>query len=570
MIMDELIRTWYESKQSHQSFGVKTIFDVEYAHVKMENDDDFFMTREGLPLLEAHNPVDFRAESPWFKEHARRLAGTSCVYKVKTRAIDNQEHDLVIKWNRMGEEIPGAEIYEDLLHARFNSPFEEFALVQQLREAVSDSPYLIAIQKPLAIYVPAQRHKFWQTGRSEYKMKMLINQHVDVDLDMNRLYMMIYQWVDGMDAALAFERRLLSNDQARNLAADAAEKLNRLGFVVRDNKPNHVVIDPRGLNGGNRASCPADHYALIDFELLAHTEEKERILKKVKRKDYHRRQKNRFSIEVPATITNGLNHMRIFGVDYIFGEVESTKGRLWVVGKDPYLFDFFMPERWENTKRTKISMFSESYYTITKDNLHVVWEVSKVGLVPDMDPFLEDERKILDYGYNSPFEEVQLAVALSQKGVATIYPRAIYMMARKTDIIARFFDNQRYETHKTLTAPDGKPILLKDRHYVTIWGYWNGPDERLAETEDDFCEGINTLYAYREGIISREEYMDIIQLIKGKLQRVGVEDLNLSGKHLLISVNKERKIIRDSCGLPDIRICNFEFLKKMPQAGEIK
>ncbi len=566
MIKDDLIRSWYESKQGQQAFGVRTIFDVEYAHIRMGNDDDFFITREGLPILNAHNPMDFKAESPWFKEHAQRLAGTSCVYKVRTKAIDNRDHDLVIKWNRMGEEIPGAEIYEDLLHARFNSPFEEFALVQQLQDAVIDSPYLIAIQKPLAIYVPAQRHKLWQTGRSEYKMKMLISQHVDVDLDMNRLYMMIYQWVDGMDAALAFENRLINGEQARNLAADAAEKLSRLGFVVRDNKPNHVVVDPQRLNGRDQHSCPTEHYALIDFELLARTEEKERILKKVKRKDYHRRQKNRFAIEVPITINDGLNHMRIFDVDYIFGQVESTKGRLWVVGKDPFLFDFFMPERWESTKRTKISMFSESYYTITKDNLHVVWEVSKVGLVPDMDPFLDDERKILEYGYNSPFEEVQLAVELNQKGVATIYPRAIYMMANKSDIIDRFFDNQRYETHKPLTTPDGKPILMKDRHYIIIWGYWNGPDERLAEAEDDFCEGINTLYAYREGIITREEYFNIIQLTKEKLQRVGVEDLNLSGKHLLISVNKERRVIRDHCGQPDIRICNFEFLKKMPKS----
>ena len=33
------------------------------------------------------------------------------------------------------------------------------------------------------------------------------------------------------------------------------------------------------------------------------------------------------------------------GVDYVYGEVESTGGALWVVGRDPVLFDYFLPEK---------------------------------------------------------------------------------------------------------------------------------------------------------------------------------------------------------------------------------
>ena len=93
------------------------------------------------------------------------------------------------------------------------------------------------------------------------------------------------------------------------------------------------------------------------------------------------------------------------GVDYVYGQVESTGGSLWVVGRDPMLFDYFLPEKWRRTPRTKISASQQVYETVTKDNIHLVWRVSRVGQIPDADPFVRRERQILDYGYNSPFEE---------------------------------------------------------------------------------------------------------------------------------------------------------------------
>lgn len=561
MIKSSILEKWYFTGDNRKKHSVTSIFDVEYAHIKLGNEDDFYITSEGLPVLEKVNPSDFRSGSEWFKAHAERLAGTSCVYKIKTREIDGKQHKLVIKWNRMGEDVPGAEAYEELLQARFNSPFEEFGLVNELRRIVRRSSKAINIQKPLAIYVPYERYKLWQTGRSEYKMKMIMNNHEEVRLDMNRMYMVIYEWVEGQDAAQAYEAGTIDSEQARMLAGNAAGHLEELGYIVRDNKPNHVIIDPQqwaGKGSGN----DQDRFAYIDFELLERTQEHQARYKVEIREHYHKHQKDRFTIDVPASIQPHLEHVNIFDVDYIYGNVESTKGRLWVVGKDPYLFDFFLPERWEKTKRTKISMFSESYYTVTKDDIHIVWEVSKVGLVPDMDPFLEDELKVLDHGYNSPFEEVSLAIELNKKGLSTIYPRAIYMMGNKTEIIERFFDNNRYESHARLTDSKGNPVLKKNRNYIIIWGYWNGPDERLARDQDDVIEGINMLYAYREGILSRDEYMRLLRTVKDKLCGIGVEDLNLSGKHLLVSVNHAREIIRDENHHPDIRICNFEFLKR--------
>ncbi|MBN1594841.1 hypothetical protein JW933_02840 [candidate division FCPU426 bacterium] len=564
MITDVRIKKWFAAQKERELHRIASVFDVDYAHLKLKNEDDFFVTSQGLSILGDLNPVDFRAENLWFKNNSRRLSGSSCVYKVKTKKVNGRHRDLVIKWNRMGEEIPGAEFYDDLQYAKFNSPFEEFALVRELRQALKALPDRMVIQKPLAIYVPPERYQPWQTGRSVSRMQSILQTHEEIALDIDRLYMLIYEWIEGIDATEAFAQGLLDDAQVRALTLAAAMQLEKMGFVVRDNKPHHIIVSPDANGRLLQDEKGGIRYGLIDYELLERTRQQQDLQRISRRLDYHRRQKDRFTIAFPEKFHPHLQHVNIFGVDYVFGHVESTKGRLWVVGKDPYLFDYFQPERWEGTKRTKISLFTDSYYTVTKDNIHVVWEVSKVGLIPDMDPFFEDERKILEYGYNSPFEEVALAVDLGKKGLATIYPRAIYMMGNKSEISGRLFDNSRYESHGSQVGPDGLPVLQKDRNYVIIWGYWNGPDEKLAEKDGDYYEGINALYAYRDGVISKDEYISVLQWVKEKLFSLGVEDLNLTGKHLLISLNSQGVVIRDGQGLPDVRICNFEFLKKIP------
>ena len=62
------------------------------------------------------------------------------------------------------------------------------------------------------------------------------------------------------------------------------------------------------------------------------------------------------------------------------------------MGKDPDLYDTFLPERWEVTPRVKLRTLSEVYHTVSKDDVHLVWKVSNVGSKSDMDPFRERER----------------------------------------------------------------------------------------------------------------------------------------------------------------------------------
>ncbi|MFC1631253.1 hypothetical protein ACFL1I_08270 [Candidatus Omnitrophota bacterium] len=563
MIKDLRIRKWYEKNKGHKKNEIAKILGVEYAHLKLKGVDDLFVTSLGLPFIEHLRPENFWTDKHWLDKNSKRLSGTGCAYRVKTKKVNGRHKDIVIKWNRMGQDIPGAEDCEELMNAEFNSPFEEISLVMELRNAMQRSSPKTIIHKPLAIYVPSERSKLWQTGRKEYKMQYKIKSHKEVVLDITRLYAVIYEWIVGIDATEAFDKKILHERYMELLTIDAAKRMKRKGFMVKDNKPHHIIVRPKKKGKLAKDKKGKILYGLVDFELLERTPLQEKVTKKDKRADYLKRQRDRFAIKIPNKFHPHLHHINIFGVDYVYGHVESTKGRLWVVGKDPYLFDYFLPERWRQIPRTKISVYSDMYHAVTKDNIHLVWKVSKVGSQPDADPFKEDERMQFEHGYNSPFEEVAIAVELSQKGISTIYPRAIYMSEYKTDISSNLFDSSRYESHKDYKTPDGMPILKKNREYIIIWGYWNGPDEKLAAKDSDYYEGIDAIRAYKRKRIDQDMYIDLLKLIKEKLHKKGIDDLNLRGNHILISYDSKGNLITDNQGSPEIRICNFEFLKRI-------
>jgi hypothetical protein len=545
------------------TFEIEKILNVYYLHLKSEQNEDLYITQYGLPIIEHLKPCNFLTDRNWYEQHSRRLSGSGCTYWVTTKPINGRSKDFVIKWNRMGQDIPGAAQTNEFAGAEFNSPFEEFSLVMELRQTRFESPGTIITQRPLAVYVPSERVELWQTGRKEYKIQRLIDTHKEVELDMFRSYVMIFEWIKGIDASHAHTENLITEDQMVELTLRAEEEMKNKGFLVRDRKPHHIIVKPKRTGVLARDRAGESLYAVIDYELLARTPQREAKIKRNTRVRYHQKQRERFSVSYSATVAPQLKQVDILGVDYIFGRVESTNGLLWVVGKDPDLFDYFLPERWESTSRTKLSKYHEIYYTVTKDYINMVWKVSQVGVRPDVDPFKEEERKILEHGFNSPFEEVSVAVQLSRRGVRTVYPRAIYMFDRTIAISESILDNGRYLSHGKYLTPEGEPILRKDHSYIIIWGYWNGPDERLAEKDGDYLTGINALSAYREGLISEQEYISLLKIKKKKLAAVGIEDLNLRGTHLLLSLDSRGDLLRDRDGVPEMRVCNFELLSKL-------
>jgi hypothetical protein len=540
------------------------ILNVNYAHKKYKNGDDLYATEYGLPFFTLLQPENYLTDRDWFQKNSSRLSGTGTTYRVRTKKVKNRYRKFVIKYNRMGQEIPGAEVADEFSYVEFNSPFEEFSLVMELKHTKHHTSAPVITQKPLAIYVPAKRIELERMGRFEYKLQSKLETHKpDVALDIFRAYVLIYEWINGIDAAQALKEGIITTEQTMQLTQEIEEHMRLKGFVTRDNKPHHVIIRPDS-NGGLKKNQHGEVLrAVIDYELLARTPEHEAIIKKLKRVSYLKRQKDRFIVRDGTTFPPHLHDVNIMDVYYVYGHVESTGGLLWVVGWDPELFDYFLPERWEGTPRTKLSTQHDIFHTLTKDNIHLVWKMSKVGTMPDMDPFLEEERRILEYGYNSPFEEVSFAIELARKGIRTVYPRAIYMYGTETNVSDAIFDNKRFESHKDLETPEGEPILQRAHNYIIIWGYWNGLDEKLAVNDGDYLEGINALSAYRDGIIVRDEYLSLLRLKEERLKTAGFEDLHLRGSHVLLSLNSLGRLQRDAGGVPEMRICNFELLRRI-------
>jgi hypothetical protein len=141
------------------------VLQVVYAHVKTSDGGDLYLTRFAEPYME-HFQIDNWYEREWFNKHKVRLIGTSSVYRLPTREINGISLDLVVKNCRVGEDVPiDTHTLQEFCDAEFNSPWEEFSLVMEMRESAYDPKEMkVGTQRPLAIYVPPEKMQFWQAG----------------------------------------------------------------------------------------------------------------------------------------------------------------------------------------------------------------------------------------------------------------------------------------------------------------------------------------------------------------------------------------------------------------------
>lgn len=545
------------------------ILGVEYVHVKMPDGADLYLTKYGRPFL-AHIRPENWLEKTWFEQNRQRLQGSSTVYKVRTREVEGRSLDIVVKWCRVGEEVPvDTMTFNKFAQAEFNSPYEEFELVMEMRRAHPRSP--IRTHKPLAIYVPAERLQLWQTGRSVSTIASKNARHRDVELDIFRQYILIYEWIKGSSAVEIMEHLAVEKEAQDNIMAgltrDAIRDLEVAGYRVLDMKPAHVIVR---ADKGRKFVTTKDGrtaYALVDFELLERTPQHSEEVAKVRRHEYLRRQRDRFSQPGTPVVPAYLHLVEPMGVRYVFGHAESTNGLLWVAGQDPALFDYFLPERWRRTPCMKLSRTNDVYYTKTKDDINLVWKVSRVGERPDADPNTERGQEMVRYGYNSPFEEFSMALELTRRGVNTVYPRAIYMTGLEADKPTYIEDFRRFNAHTSLLTPSGDPILRPNHNYIAVWGFWNGMDEMLTVQDPVYCEGINLDMAQASGYIAAAEHERLLALHRDRLLGAGMEDLNLRGEHVLLSLSTAGKLVRGEDGTPEMRQCNFELIRRISQVS---
>jgi hypothetical protein len=543
------------------------LLDVSYAHLKTSDDGDLYLTQFGQAFWEHLLPENWYAKE-WFEANRERLIGTSTVYRVPTRRIRGRELNLVVKWSRVGEDVPLDTLtVNKFISAEFNSPFEEFSLLMELRAGRTGPPGIrIKTQRPLAIYVPSKRLQLWQTGRSEYRIAAKVARHPGVELDILRQYVVLYEWIKGYDITEVSERWGLAGQIREMLLTRATSlvmhELELKGYRVVDMKPAHIIVrlKPDGSLLRDRNGQVA--YALVDYELLERTPEHEQNVRSVHRQRYLQHMVKRFEVSSSKPMPAHLKSTNVLGVDYVFGHAESTGGLLWVVGKDPDLFTYFLPERWRRTPKESLSNSNQVFKTRTKDNINLVWRVSRLGDMPLGAPASE-LTAVVEHGYNSPFEEFACALQLSQAGVRTIYPRAIYMTGHRAGEARTIADRRHYTELAHWRTPDGEPAVSEDHEYITIWGFWNGPDELLAVHDGQYYRGINAEQACEEQLITAALLDELMARVRQRLARAGFEDLNLKPDHLLISFNSENEMTTDTVGKPEVRVCNFELVRRL-------
>ena len=550
-----------------------SLLGVDYLHLKTSDGGDLYLTEFGRRFRE-HLRLENWFAPEWFDAKRERLRGTGTVYKVPTRPVNGLSLNLVVKWSRVGELVPlDTMTVNKFIDAEFNSPFEEFALLMELRKGESGPPAIrIRTQQPLAIYVPSKRLQLWQTGRSEHKIRAKISRHPDVEIDILRQYVVVFGWVKGLDAVQAADQFGFRGDAAAEFLARinslVTHELRQKGYHVIDMKPAHIILRPKWHKALLRDFNGQIAYAVVDYELLERTPEHEQAVRSAHRQAYLTHMARRFDSDSSVPLPEHLRAVNLLGVDYVTGRAESTGGLLWVVGRDPDLFNYFLPERWRRTPKEALSPRNQVFHTCTKDNVHLVWRISRMGDPVRLTNRRADITAARQHGYNCPFEEFALAMHLSRNGIRVIYPRAVYMTGSKRESPGLPLDERRYTTLANLQAIDGAPALRRDFEYIAVWGYWNGPDELLAARDGAFYSSINARYACEKGLISRHMMEELMKAKAAKLAQCGLEDLNLKPDHLLISFDPKGKLVRDTAGKPEVRLCNFEFVRhKLPGSG---
>ncbi len=558
------------------------VLGVVYAHRKTDDGGDMYFTRFGLPKAELL-ALDNWYDKPWFEEKREHLMGTGAVYYVPTKPRDGEILELVVKNCRVGEDVPlDTHTLMEFINAEFNSPWEEFSLVMELREGKYGPPdCMVKTQEPLAIYVPPERMQLWQSGRSRSKMNKIMARHPGIDLDILRQYKLIYGWIKGKNVVDLLMGIGLQNETLVEalmpLTKKSMDDLEKKGFVVADMKPQHIIIgeeftaildDMKNVHGDHAQEKQLElitslvahnQYSVVDYELLLRSPKHEEEVKSTRRHSYLDYQRDRF---IPTPLPPHLDSQEIFGVPYIHGQVESTQGQLWVVGKNSRLFDYFLPERWRKTPSWKLSEENEVYYTVTKDNIHVVWETSRVGETPGS--YFSQERfdRAAKVGFNSPFEEFAIAQELSAAGIPTVYVRAIYMTGTLKS--EQSTDLSRYQSHSSVKNTDGTPILLENRNYISIRGFYNGQDVWVAKQSGGLQRPMDLKKAAINQLITAEECREIQARVQKNLFNAGFDGSLLEPNDILCVIDSQGQLLKNAEGMIEARICNFEFIRKLP------
>ncbi|MDP7180047.1 MAG: hypothetical protein QF824_02160 [Candidatus Woesearchaeota archaeon] len=549
------------------------ILGVHYLHAEIEGDEDnttgdLYLTRYGvrdlLPLL----PGNWYTKE-WWQQNRVDLAvkngiqrATGSVFKIRTKEVDGRSLELVVKNNRVGQELPGGTYTnEDILTAEFNSPLSEFALLESLKTLGRED--VIGTQEPLAIFSPSRRLPRWQIGRDSWRVDRALHALPDQDIEIDRRYVTVFSWVEGIDLLEALQLGYVSEDEMNSVNDASYVALKDLGYVSADHKPANLVVHPLGRKELERDSSGNPRLIFIDSELLRPDPELIEDMRRTKRRQYFQRQSHRDE-ETATVFPLNIRQSNVLGVDYVYGKLEIFDGELWVVGNDPDLFEYFLPEKWMISPRAKLSTSRDIYMTRTTDGINLVWKTSNVGKFPSEEPLSERDLLLNGHGYNSPFEEVAISEELRMMGLPTVNMRAIYRTSLSGGLDEESFDTSRFESHGGIYGPFGEPVLKPGYRYITFWGVTTDSEEGMGMTDEDYHGGLNLTHALRNGVVDVDTYRACVEKEERKLRECGYLDLNVRGGNYLLSYDADGNVINDGIdGLPVLQIANLELISRI-------
>ncbi len=263
----------------------RRISGVDYLHLKGHQSGDLFITRAGWPVAASILPERWFTGAQFSKPGQALAGATGAVYRVPVAHPVRSNFTLVVKFSRFGQDVgitvAGNELTNDaefmsrVDHAEFLPPFEEFGNLMRLRSQCRGH---FVTKAPLAIYSPPTRYLAWKLGRkshlqSTYARRLLTSQGLSgenetVEYDWERIYILLYRWMDGIDAEQAFGAGLISESRMMEWTHQVATVLRQLGWVVLDHKPRHLILRQQKKTRSPLMRRGAPVLGLVDYELL--------------------------------------------------------------------------------------------------------------------------------------------------------------------------------------------------------------------------------------------------------------------------------------------------------------
>ena len=107
--------------------------------------------------------------------------------------------------------------------------------------------------------------------------------------------------------------------------------------------------------------------------------------------------------------------------------------------------------------------------------------------------------------------------------------------------------------HKTFTQP---PEVEKLTHYLQSTDSWVAGSHELLKP-------MSLIQAELDGIISSKSKALLREAIIARLINIGIDGSLLEANDLIVSLDSKNNIVNTDDNMPEVRICNFELLRRL-------